>query len=354
MANLKQPKNDEEVKKLTLSGLKKAYSELSKDYKKILDGDYIYCGKCNSFLSRDTFYSSNDYASGKFPVCKKCLMLSATDYDKKTNTYTDNKEKTKETLRFLDLPFIESTYNSALSSIQAEVNEKNRSTAWQQYITMVQSLPNWKGMKWKDSDFEVGISTDEDEIKLNQKTIKAAKKRFGSGIYNDEQYMFLENEYQDWTHRYSCENKSEEILFQRICCKELEINEAQRTGKDTKELDKTLQDLLGSANLKPNQNRKNTLSDAQTFGQLIAKWEDEKPIPECEEEFKDIDKIGLYLDVFYKGHMAKMLNLKNPLSHIYEKFMKKYTVEKPEYDTEENSEALFDVIFGSSDKEDKL
>ncbi len=26
----------------------------------------------------------------------------ATDYDKKTNTYTDNKEKTKETLRFLD------------------------------------------------------------------------------------------------------------------------------------------------------------------------------------------------------------------------------------------------------------
>ena len=34
--------------------------------------------------------------------------------------------------------------------------------------------------------------------------------------------------------------------------------------------------------------------------------------------------------------------------------MKKYTVEKPEYDTEENSEALFDVIFGSVDKENKL
>ena len=56
MAYLKPPKNDEEVKKLTLSGVKKAYSELSKDYLRLLDGDYIYCGKCNSFLSKDTFY----------------------------------------------------------------------------------------------------------------------------------------------------------------------------------------------------------------------------------------------------------------------------------------------------------
>ena len=141
------------------------------------------------------------------------------------------------------------------------------------------------------------------------------------------------------------------VMFLR---KQLDLLKAQQQGRDTKELDKTFQDLLGSANLKPNQNRKDTLSDAQTFGQLIAKWEDEKPIPECEEEFKDIDKIGLYLDVFFKGHLAKMLNLKNPLSHIYEKFMKKYTVEKPDYDTEENSEALFDVIFGTSSKEDKL
>ena len=349
MAYLKQAKSDEEVKKLTLSGLKKAYLDLSRDYTKILDGDYIYCGKCNSFLSRDTFYNSQEYASGKFPVCKKCLMLMATDYDKKTNTYTDNKEKTKETLRFLNLPFIESTYNSALSSIQAEVNEKNRSTAWQQYITMVQSLPNWKGKKWDDSEFDDTSNDGSMTPKARAKTIKF----FGSG-FSDNDYAFLQDQYDDWRVRYSIEDKSMEEIVKRICFKQLDLLKAQQQGRDTKELDKTFQDLLGSANLKPNQNRKDTLSDAQTFGQLIAKWEDEKPIPECEEDFRDIDKIGLYLDVFFKGHLAKMLNLKNPLSHIYEKFMKKYTVEKPEYDTEENSEALFDVIFGSVDKENKL
>jgi hypothetical protein len=346
MAFLKQAKSEDEVKKLTLSGLKKAYFELSKDYTKILEGDYIYCGKCNSFLSRETFYSSNDYASGKFPVCKKCLMLMATDYDKKTNTYTDNKEKPKETLRFLDLPFIESTYNSALSSIQAEVNEKNRSTAWQQYITMVQSLPNWRGMKWKDSDFEVASISDEEETKINTKTIKSGKKRFGNG-YSNEDYMFLENEYQDWITRYECNTKAQESIFERLSFKKWEINKATKSGQPTKDLDKTYQELLATANIQPRQSGMDSMADAQTLGTLIQKYEETRPLPDIDPELEDVDRIGLYIDSFYRGHACKMLGLKNKFTNLYEKVMSKYTVKPPEYDDETDSEILFDKIFGS-------
>ena len=42
-----------------------------------------------------------------------------------------------------------------------------------------------------------------------------------------------------------------------------------------------------------------------------------------------------------------MMGLKNGLSNLYTKFMKQYTVEKPEYSDEENSEILFDAIFGN-------
>ena len=159
--------------------------------------------------------------------------------------------------------------------------------------------------------------------------------------------MFLENEYQDWTTRYPCENKSQELLFKRICFKELEIDKAQKDGKDTKELDATLQNLMGSLNIKPSQKNSNTLTDNLTFGQLIDKWEQEYPIPEPEEEFKDVDKIGLYIDVFFKGHLSKMMGLKNAFSSLYERFMSKYTVTKPQYDEDFDSEALFDQIFGS-------
>ena len=145
-----------------------------------------------------------------------------------------------------------------------------------------------------------------------------------------------------------------EELIKRLCFKQLDILKAQRDGKETKDLDRTFQELLGSANLKPNQKTSNDLTNSQTFGQLIAKWEESKPIPEPEEEFKDIDKIGLYIDVFFKGHLAKMLNLKNPLSQIYDKFMSKYTAHKPEYADEESSEQLFESVFGRKENDDKI
>ena len=92
------------------------------------------------------------------------------------------------------------------------------------------------------------------------------------------------------------------------------------------------------------------MSDAQTLGTLIQKWENEKPLPDIDPELQDVDRIGLYIDVFFKGHLAKMMGLKNGLSNLYNKFMKKYTVEKPEYKDDENNEALFDAIFGNDEK----
>ena len=42
-----------------------------------------------------------------------------------------------------------------------------------------------------------------------------------------------------------------------------------------------------------------------------------------------------------------MMGMKNGLSRLYDKYMKKYTVTKPEYEEDDDSEALFDAIFGN-------
>ena len=108
--------------------------------------------------------------------------------------------------------------------------------------------------------------------------------------------------------------------------------------------------MMGSLNIKPSQSDGDGLTDTLTFGQLIAKWEEGKPIPEPEEEFKDVDKIGLYIDVFFKGHLAKMMEIKNGFSALYDKFIGKYTVNKPEYNGEDpTSESLFNKIFGNTE-----
>lgn len=346
MAFLKQAKTEEEVKKLTVANVKKAYNELASDYNKLIEQDIIICPTCGEPITRANFYADKRYAIGVFPECKKCILAEVEQRTSKNSKPNETKESVKKMLHKMDLPYIDSLYESCCKSVADEVNEKNRKSPFLAYLVPIKSLPQYKEKTWAHSEFEAGYITEDEEVKINAKTIKSAKKRFGSG-YSNEEYMFLESEYQDWIRRYQCENKTQELLFKRVCFKELEIDKAQKIGKDTKELDKTLQELLGSLNLKPSQNNSNALTEAKTFGQLIEKWEDSFPIPECAEEFKDIDRIGLYIDVFFKGHLSKMMGLKNGFSSLYEKFMKKYTVTKPEYDEDTDSEILFEQIFGS-------
>ena len=76
--------------------------------------------------------------------------------------------------------------------------------------------------------------------------------------------------------------------------------------------------------------------------------EEERPLPKIDPDLEDVDKIGLYIDSFFKGHICKVLGIKNRFFNIYENVMKKYTVSSPQYDEEEDSEAIFDKVFGSS------
>ena len=60
----------------------------------------------------------------------------------------------------------------------------------------------------------------------------------------------------------------------------------------------------------------------------------------------------MLIDVFFTGHLSKMMGIKNAFSSIYEKFMAKYTVTKPQYEEGADTESLFNKIFGAeADKE---
>ena len=353
MIRLKPALSEDEVRKTGVAQIRQAYNNLAKDYNRILDGKLYYCHKCNEFHPSDSFYTDKNYASGLFPICKKCLLGMACDYDKTTKEYSDNRDKTMEVLRMMDLPYIDSLYQSSLASNAEDVRDKHRATAWATLITCLKSLPNWRGKTWKDSEFPAGYSdSDEDEINENSRILKQARKRFGKD-YSSTDLIWLENEYQDWIKRYPCENKAQEVLYKSICHTELNIEKKQKAGKDTKDDLKTLQDLMTSLQIKPSQTNSNALTEAKTFGQLIEKWEDEwdggKPIPEPDEEFKDPDHMIVLVDTFFRGHLAKMMGLKNGLSHLYDKYMKKYTVTKPEYDEDTDSEAIFEQIFGKEE-----
>lgn len=347
MANLRQAKTDDEIKKLTVNNVKKAYHELALDYNHILNGDYIYCPNCGKWKSIKCFYSSTESKDGvEHFGCKECILDMCTDTSR-DGIRIDNKEKTIETFRRLNWVFIDSDYTAQVNSLAVSVGEKIRSTAAQQFIVMVKSLPQYRGKTWNDSilDAEDETNIPEYNTKIVKKTLKDARKRFGN--YSNEDLMFLENEYQDWIQRYPCENKGQEVLYKQICFIELNIDKAQKEGKDTKDLLKSLQDVMTSLQIKPSQNNSNALTEAKTFGQLIAKWEESKPIPEPDDDFKDVDHISEYVDVFMRGHLAKMMGLKNGYSEKYDSYISQHSAKKHEYEEDETSPSIYDQIFGS-------
>ena len=347
MIRLKPALTEEEVKKTGVAEIRKKYNELAQDYNKILDGKLYYCHSCNEFHNADQFYSDKKYASGLYPICKRCLIKMACDYDKKSNQYIDNREKTMEVLKMMDLPYIDSMYKSAITSTSEDVNDKHRNTAWSHYITVIKSLPQWRGKNWKDSEFGVDDDTSElSGVMSNKKPRKEIVRLFGSGFSNED-YLYLQDQYDDWRSRTQVDSKSQETYIVRICFKLLDIWKAQRNGKDTKDLDKSLNDLMAAANLQPKQNVANAANDTLTFGQLIEKWENEKPIPEPEDEFKDCDKISQYLRIWFSGHLARALGLDNGYSREYDEYISRYKVNKAEAQEEGSSSDIYNKLFGT-------
>lgn len=121
MIRLRPALTEEEVRKTGVAQIRQEYNKLANDYNRIINGDIYLCPKCNEFHNSDAFYTDKKYASGLFPICKKCLIGMACDYNKKSNQYSDNKQKTMDVLKMMDLPYIDSMYQSALTSCGADI-----------------------------------------------------------------------------------------------------------------------------------------------------------------------------------------------------------------------------------------
>ena len=320
--------------------------------------NYI-CSYCEREYVDSNYYNSNSvfYANiGRIPYCKQCIEKFYLYY---LNKYTSEnclypeKRAVKRLCMAFDIFFKEDVFDSSLKKVKD--NKDLNMSVMGQYMKTIQLYQYTRHKESYDTTIKKEDENDKgmvtsisfvdssDDFEADEDT----KNFFGFGFSNED-YKFLKKEYEDWTARHECKTKAQEEVFKDICFNRLQNLKALRKGEDTKDITASFQKMLDSGKLQPKQNSGDTTADNQTFGTLIDKWEHEKPLPEIDEELKDVDKIGLYIDVFFKGHLSKMMGLKNGLSNLYSKFMERYTVEKPEYSDEENSEVLFDAIFGNS------
>lgn len=313
--------------------------------------DKIECPNCGKEYVETNYYNSISILfskTKKIPYCKQCIKKF---YDHFVERYTNEgcedpeKKAVRRICMAFDINFNAKAYEECVRDAKTRKIDISPFSA---YMKRAQLLPH------KNRTYDDTISDEEaysftinttDALSEGRTVDEKTVKFFGEG-FTDQDYEFLQEQYSDWTTRHECETKAQEEVFKRICFKQLEILKATRCGEDTKNLDDTFNKLLETAKLQPKQNKGETVSEAQTLGTLIDKWENTRPIPEVEEELKDVDKIGLLIHIFFTGHMAKVLNLPSSLSNLYNKFIKKYSVEKHIDSGESDNEVLFDKIFG--------
>ena len=348
MARMLNPLTDEELKKTNVVNLRKEYKKIADIYNKIVNEDLVYCPHCGQWKKADVaFYSSNSSPDGiEHYACRECLIDMCTDKDKNGNRI-DNREKTIDTFRKLNWYFDEKIYNDQLQIISEQTGEKVRSTAVQQWIVMRASLNDYRSKTFSDSVF---LDEDDEIINLTskRKPRKEIIKLFGSG-FTTEDYLYLQDQYDDWCARTEVDSKSQQTYIVRICFKLLDIYKAQKSGKDTEKLDKSLNELLAAANLQPRQNVGNAATDSLTFSQLIQKWELEKPIPQPDPELCDVSGIGKKIRVWFGGWLANALGLDVPQSQEYLEEVEKYTVTKPNIEEKEGSSAIYAKMYGSEE-----
>lgn len=312
----------------------------------------FYCG--NEYVDTNFYNSNSEFYSntGKIPYCKQCIEKFYQHYlDRYTNEgcLAPEKKAVQRLCMAFDIYYRDDVFASAMDKIKTSgmnispLSQYMKQIQLRQYNLKKESYENTITEAEQENRAMGAISDLSDEITVDKKTVDF----FGNGFTNED-YVFLKREYDDWTARHECKTKAQEENFKDICFNRLQNLKALRKGEDTKDIAASFQKMLDSGKLQPKQNAGDTTAENQTFGTLIDKWENERPLPEIDEELKDVDKIALYINIFFKGHLAKMMGLKNGLSNLYNKYMKKYTVEKPEYNDEENSEILFDSIFGNS------
>ncbi len=188
----------------------------------------------------------------------------------------------------------------------------------------------------KDDDYEVSYAYEDEEQPMGLRELQL---RWGAGLDMSD-YEFLEEEYSDWAKEYNCGSKNLKTLVEEICQHKLIIRKKRANGDPTKDDVKNLQDLMGSGNLKPYQETGAAAAEQSTFGNFIKHIENDEPIPEPTEEFRDVDGIRKYMRIWFTGHLSKIFGRDNEYSREYEEELAKYTVEKPEIEEDEDVSEL--------------
>lgn len=304
--------------------------------------------KCNSKL-----YAGNNYY---LPICNACLDKLYIAY---MNTLGDKEQALRRICMSYDI-----YYSKEISDVVDGLSPKS-------YIKMYIDKSNLQSKSWANKTYANTIVDDEndfnrfthvaadapaptgdDDVKdiEREEALRESVEFWGFG-FTAEQYDMLNNNYHAWTSNYDCNQYSQIVSFKTMSMMQMRITMGIQNGDKVDALMKQLNDYMGSLNIQARQKNQNTATDQLIMGKFIERIEKTDPVPDPEPTW--LEKMGIirYISVWFLGHFAKMMGLKNTWSKLYEEEIAKYTVKPPVYEEDGTDDISFEDLFGSHREE---
>lgn len=316
----------------------------------------VVCSRCGTGFSkrRGNFYANNsacNKGTGHLPICKACLDQIYQGY---LATSGDGAKAVRQMCRKLDLYWNERLYascarGSAEKSVIVTYLTRLTSSAYAGKCyddTLLEEDTLWQ---FGDTAVPVAKVEPEPAEEVEEEDVPSEMKEFWGAGYTPSMYRELQERYDYYLSKMG-EGASldigGEILLRQICTLEIDINRDRVAGKSVDKNVNALNTLLGSAMLKPVQQKADTDAGMGNtpYGMWIWKFENEEPIPEVDPEMRDVDGIIRYVTIWVFGHICKMLGIKNHYCKLYEDAIAARRVERPELDDEDDDTFIADVF----------
>lgn len=331
------------------------------DISSVSNGEGAVCARCGTRYPKRKGNFAVCYAAlyrgiGTLSVCKNCVDAMYTQYFQQARKPED---AIRQVCRKLDLYYDEAIYQSVVAKSVprtlidqyiAKLNQQryagmsyddtliNENTMWQFGIVEAEQEPvsvvEPEPVIEPEQEPEAEPEPEEDPIEIDPALVDF----WGNGL-EPEAYDMLQKRYEEWRGDGTFDIATE-MLVKQICLTELDIARDRAEGRSPEKDIQILNSLMGSANLKPAQQQKTDEAQALAevpLGVWLYKYENQRPLPEVDEQLKDVNHIRKYVFT-WMGHLCKMLDIKNAYSDLYDEAIAKYSVQKPEYEGDEGDD----------------
>lgn len=318
----------------------------------------FYCCRCGTAYSRQKGYFPVSHSpmyrgSGFLPICSECVDDMFNYYRQKLG---DDRAAMKRMCLKLDLYWNDKIYDMVEKT--AGINSYVRN-----YIAKTNII------RYIDKSFDNTIEEDPAFASAAPQPVNGANPETGVEIpqsiidfwgagFTPRDYLEYNQRYEYWVKELPSGvtlDLGTKALLRQIVIAESEVTRLRGRGDALDKAQKTLNDLLGSALLKPAQQKEDPDAelDNMPLGVGIRDWENDRPLPATPEDQKDKSRTIKNITTWFLGHACKMVGLKNSYVKMYEDEMARLRVTAPEFEDEDDDAFLSDLFGDAGDGGDE-